>query len=351
MQLFKHTNFDFLRWRWHAIALSWVIIIAGIVTIAMKGIPKGVEFAGGTVVIEEFDDASVTVQRVREALDRNYTGGGQNTLVQSFGDPSGRRFMIRVPQVGAESGAALGKEGQQVEDALRKANLGNFRRVGGQIVGATVGRELESKGLWATALSLIGILAYLAFRFQFSFGVGAVVATIHDLLITFAFLAFFQYDLTLNVIAALLTMTGYSTNDTIVIFDRVRENLRSMRRDSMRDVINTSVNQTLSRTIITSGTALLTALALFFFGGEVLRGFAFTMVVGIITGTYSSVFIAAAIVSLWRGTAPTRAGAHAPAPSTPPTAPSRRVRPEGTPTSAPQQPSRRAKPQRKARAS
>src|SRR6185436_17028761 len=147
MQIFKHTNFDFLRWRWHAIALSWVIIIAGIVTIAMKGIPKGVEFAGGTVVIEEFDDQSVTVQKVREALDRNYTGGGQNTLVQSWGDPSARTFMIRVPQVGAESGAALGKEGQQVEDALRKGNVGNFRRVGGQIVGATVGRELESKGL------------------------------------------------------------------------------------------------------------------------------------------------------------------------------------------------------------
>jgi preprotein translocase subunit SecF len=350
MQIFKHTNFDFLRWRWHAIALSWVIIIAGMVTIAMKGIPRGVEFAGGTVVIEEFDDPSVNVQRVREALDRNYTGGGQNTLVQSYGDPSSRQFMIRVPQVGAESGAALGKEGQAVEEALKKANL-SPRRVGGQIVGATVGRELESKGLWATALSLVGILAYLAFRFQLSFGVGAVVATIHDLLITFAFLAFFQYDLTLNVIAALLTMTGYSTNDTIVIFDRVRENLRSMRRDSLPDVINRSVNQTLSRTIITSGTALLTALALFFFGGEVLRGFAFTMVVGIITGTYSSVFIAAAIVSLWRGTAPTRAGAHAPAPSTPPTVPSRRVRPEAATTSAPQQPSRRVKPQRKARAS
>jgi preprotein translocase subunit SecF len=254
--------------------------------------------------------------------------------VQSYGAPSEHLVMIRVPQVGAESGAALSTTAQQVEDALRRGNVGTFRRQGAQIVSATVGRELESKGLWATALSLIGILAYLAFRFQFSFGVGAVVATIHDLLITFAFLAFFRYDLTLNVIAAILTMTGYSTNDTIVIFDRIRENLRSMRRDSMRDVINASVNQTLSRTVITSGTALLTALALFFFGGEVLHGFAFTMVVGIITGTYSSVFIAAAIVSLWRGTAPTRAAAHAPAPAT-----------------APPQPARRSKPQRKARAS
>src|SRR5436309_9960019 len=176
--------------------------------------------------------------------------------------------------------------------------------------------------LSATLLSLLGILGYLAFRFQFSFGVGAVVATIHDLLITFAFLAFFRYDMTLNVIAAILTMTGYSTNDTIVIFDRVRENLRSMRRDSMRDVINASVNQTLSRTIITAGTALLTSLALFFFGGEVLHGFAFTMVVGIITGTYSSVFVAAAVVTFWRGRGPARAAAHAPAPP-PPNQPSR----------------------------
>jgi preprotein translocase subunit SecF len=333
MQLFKRTHFDFLRWRWHAIALSWVIILAGLGTIWVKGIPKGVEFAGGTVVIEQFEQA-VSVEQVRTALDRNYPASGQNTVVQSYGAPSEHLVMIRVPQVGAESGASLSTTAEQVEAALRRGTIGTFRRQGAQIVSATVGRELESKGVWATALSLIGILAYLAFRFQFSFGVGAVVATIHDLLITFAFLAFFRYDLTLNVIAAILTMTGYSTNDTIVIFDRIRENLRSMRRDSMRDVINVSVNQTLSRTVITSGTALLTSLALFFFGGEVLHGFAFTMVVGIITGTYSSVFIAAAIVSLWRGTAPTRAAAHAPAPAT-----------------APPQPARRSRPQRKARAS
>ena len=335
MHIFKHTNYDFLRWRWHAIALSWVIIIGGIIVIATKGIPKGVEFAGGTVLIERFDQA-VSVQQVRAALDRNYPGGGQNTVVQSTGDPSLHMVMIRVPQVGSESGAALSTEAAKVEDALKNGNLGTFHRESAEIVGATVGRELTSRGISATVLSLVGILLYLAFRFQFSFGVGAVVATIHDLLITLAFLAFFRYDMSLNVIAAILTMTGYSTNDTIVIFDRVRENLRTMRRDSLNHVINVSVNQTLTRTIITSGTALLTALALFFFGGEVLHGFAFTMVVGIITGTYSSVFIAAAIVSLWRGSGPTRAAAHAPAVSV---------------SAAPQQPARRQKPQRKARAS
>jgi preprotein translocase subunit SecF len=334
MHIFNHPNYNFLRWRWHAIALSWIIIIAGGITLATKGIPRGVEFAGGTVLTEQFDRA-VSVEQVRTALDRNYSKGGQNAVVQSYGDPSARMVMIRVPQVGAESGASLSTTAQEIEEALRKANIGALSRQGAEIVSPTVGAEIERKGLLATVLSLVGILLYLAFRFQFSFGVGAVVATIHDLLITMAFLAFFRYDLTLNVIAAILTMTGYSTNDTIVIFDRIRENLRSMRRDSLGEVINASINQTLGRTVITSGTALLTALALFVFGGDVLHGFAFTMVIGIITGTYSSVFIAAAIVSFWRGQGPTRASAHAPAPA----------------TTAPQQPARRSKPQRKARAS
>jgi preprotein translocase subunit SecF len=332
MHIFKNPQFDFLRWRWHAIILSWVVIIAGLAKVATTGLPLGVEFAGGTVVITQFDQP-VTVQQVRSGLDKSFPGGGQNLSINSYGDPSLRQIMVRVPLVGAESGASLSAVQQQVVDALKQANLGNFKVAGTEIVGPAVGRELTSKGIWAMVLSLAGILAYLAFRFQLSFGVGAVVATVHDLLVTFAFLAFFQYDMTLNVIAAILTMTGYSTNDTIVIFDRVRENLRSMRRDSMRDVINASVNQTLGRTVITAGTALLTSLALFFFGGEVLHGFAFTMIVGIITGTYSSVFIAAAMVSFWRARSVTRAAAHAPAPATAP------------------QPARRSKPQRKARAS
>jgi preprotein translocase subunit SecF len=338
MHIFKHANFDFLRYRWHAIALSWIIIIAGAVTFWTKGIPLGIEFAGGTAVIVQFDQTP-SVQQVRAAMDKSFPGGGENVIVQTFGDAASRQVMIRVPHVGAEQGTSLSQTKQQVIDALNKGGVGAFTEKGTQIVGPAVGRELRSKGLTATVLSLLVILGYLAFRFQFSFGVGAVVATIHDLLITLAFLAFFRYDMSLNVIAAILTMTGYSTNDTIVIFDRIRENLRGMRRDSMSHIINASINQTLSRTIITAGTALLTALALFFFGGEVLHGFAFTMVVGIITGTYSSVFIAAAIVSFWRGTAPTRAAAHAPAAMA------------SAMGSAPQQPQRKQKPQRKARAS
>ena len=334
MHIFKDTHYDFLKWRWHAIALSWLIILGGVAIYVAKGIPLGIEFAGGTAVIVKFDQPT-SVQQVRAALDRSFPGGGENVIVQSFGAPSLQQVMVRVPHVGKEQGAELSQTKQQVIDALNKGGVGPFKEAGTQIVGPAVGQELRSKALLATVFSLLGILAYLAFRFQFSFGVGAVVATIHDLLITMAFLVFFRYDMSLNVVAAILTMTGFSTNDTIVIFDRIRENLRGMRRDSLGDVINASINQTLGRTVIVSGTALLTALALFFFGGEVLHGFAFTMVVGIITGTYSSVFIAAAIVSFWRGNAPARAAAHAPAASAP----------------APQQPQRKQKPQRKARAS
>jgi preprotein translocase subunit SecF len=333
MHIFKNTNFDFLRWRVHALVVSWLVIIAGAYVFFTRGIPLGVEFAGGTSVIVQFDQP-VSIQQVRTAIDKGFPGGGAEAVINTYGDPAQHQVMIRVPTVGAESGTALSTTAQQVEKALQDANIGTFKRIGTEIVGPAVGQELRSKAMLATIFSLIGLLIYIAFRFQFSFGIGAVVATIHDLLITLAFLAFFRYDMTLNVIAAILTITGFSTNDTIVIFDRIRENLRVMRRDSLLHVINASINQTLGRTVITSGTALLTALALFFFGGEVLHGFAFTMVVGIVTGTYSSVFIAAAIISFWRSDAPTRAAAHA-----------------HTMAPAPQQPQRKVKPSKKARAS
>ena len=298
MHIFKDTNYNFLRWRWHALALSWAIVLAGVFVMMTKGIPLGVEFAGGTVVVTQFEQ-QVSVQQVRDAMQRAFPG--VETVVQEYGAPGDRQIMVRVPLVGGESDGSLSRSRDQITGALKQAGLGNFSIVGSEIVGPIVGEELTRKGIWATVLSMVAILLYIGVRFQISFGVGAIVATIHDLLVTLAFLAFFQYDLSLNVIAAILTITGYSTNDTIVIFDRVRENARAMRRDGLNDVINRSINQTLGRTIITAGTALMSALALFLFGGEVLRGFAFTMVVGIITGTYSTIFIAAAIVSFWRG--------------------------------------------------
>jgi preprotein translocase subunit SecF len=300
MQIFKTPHFDFLRWRWAAIGLSWLVIIAGIAVIKTKGLPLGVEFSGGTIVIVQFDQQPPDSSVVRAALERAMPGEGQNAVIQRYGEESAHQYMIRVPTVGEEAGGGLSQKADEVLAALKAANVGSFKPAGTVIVGPAVGQDLRRKGILATVLSLIGILLYIAFRFQFSFAVGAVVATIHDLLVTFAFLAFFRYDLSLNVIAAILTVTGYSTNDTIVIFDRVRENIRGMRRDNLYDVVNRSVNQTMGRKVITAGTALLSALALFVFGGEVLHGFAFTMIVGIVTGTYSSVFIAAAIAVIWQ---------------------------------------------------
>jgi preprotein translocase subunit SecF len=310
MHIFNHPNFDFIRWKWQAIALSWVIILAGVFQIATKGLPRGVEFSGGTIVLVRFAQPP-NLDQVRNAL----PGGGADAVVQSYGDPSQHEVSVRVHSTGAEQGTALSNTADAVVAALNTNGLGPIAGTcgpqkptncisGTRIVGPTVGKELEQRGILATVFALGGILVYIAFRFRFSFAVGAVVATIHDLLITMAFLAFFRYELSLNVIAALLTITGYSMNDTIVIYDRIRENMRSMRRDNLATIVNSAVNQMLDRTMITGGLTLLSVIALFFFGGEVLKGFAFTMIVGIITGTYSSVFIAAAIVVIWQGSKP-----------------------------------------------
>lgn len=307
MHIFKNPNFDFVRWKWHAIAISWVVILAGGLLIWTKGMPKGVEFSGGTIVILQFEQPP-DLDKIRTVL----PGGGANAIVQSYGEPAAKQVLIRIHSAGAEVGGSLSATADQVTADLKTANLGNFQVIGTEIVGPTVGKELEQRGLLATVFALAGILVYIALRFRLSFAVGAVVATIHDLLITVAFLAIFKYELSLNVIAALLTITGYSMNDTIVIYDRVRENLRTMRRDNIASVVNAAVNQMLDRTMITGGLTLLSVIALYVFGGEVLKGFAFTMIVGIITGTYSSVFIAAAIVVIWQGRTPLKTAPAAP---------------------------------------
>jgi preprotein translocase subunit SecF len=298
MQIFHSPNFNFVKYRWHALVLSWVVIGAGLAAIFAMGIPLGVEFSGGTQIVLQFDQRP-SIDQVRTALDKGFPGGGQNVIVQTYGTEAQRQIMVRVPHTGKESGTELTRTADEVQGALKAANLGAFSVAGTEVVGPVVGQELTTKGVSAFVLSLFFILLYLWFRFELSFAVGATVATLHDILITLAFLVFFRYDMSLNIIAALLTMTGYSTNDTIVIFDRVRENLRGMRKDNIKDIVNVAINQTLNRTIITGGTVLLSVIALYFFGGEVLRGFAFTMIVGVITGTYSSVFIAAAIVTFW----------------------------------------------------
>ncbi|MFO7694612.1 MAG: protein translocase subunit SecF [Vicinamibacterales bacterium] len=291
MQIFTKPNFNFIRWRWHAIALSVVVIGAGLAyMVSQGGMPLGIDFKGGSIIILKFDRA-VGEDAVRTAL----VGMPGEKVVQQYGPASAHEILVRLPQsVHREEDAPLDENVRTAIAALQQANLGTFE-ASTEVVGPVIGAQLQRKGLLATAFSILGITIYIAFRFRFSFALGAIVATFHDILVTLVFLALFGYDLSLNVVAALLTITGYSVNDTIVIFDRVRENFRSMRRDSLEHVVNTSVNQTLGRTIITAGTTLLSVTALYFFGGEVLEAFAFTMIVGIISGTYSTVFIAAAI--------------------------------------------------------
>ena len=304
MQIFKSPNFNFVRWRWHAIVLSVIVIGIGVATVLTRGLPLGVEFEGGTIVILKFEQEP-DLGAIRTALAAGVPAG-DDAIVQRYDEPERNEVMIRVANVGAETGGELSRTAEAVVEALQTANVGAFTTVGTEIVGPIVGNQLKRQGMLATILALAGILVYIAIRFQFSFAVGAVVAAVHDLLVTLTFLALFQYDMTLNVIAGILTIVGYSVNDTIVIFDRVRENMRAMRRDRLDHIVNVAVNQTLARTIITAGTTLLAVTALFLFGGEVLRGFAFTMIVGVIAGTYSTVFIAAAIAILWQGRRPLR---------------------------------------------
>lgn len=307
MQILSQTNFNFIKWRWHAIALSTVVIIAGIGQIIAQDGPRlGVEFAGGTSMILRFQQP-VLEDAVRNAI-ASLPGGNS---VQRVGEADRNDILVKLPQSAPSAdGQALDDPAQQVENLVRQANLGTFTREETEIVGPVVGQDLQRKGFYATLTAILGIMVYIGLRFRFTFAVGAIVATLHDVLICLIFLNWFGYELTLSIIAALLTMTGYSVNDTIVIFDRVRENTRTMRKDALEPLVNKSVNQTLSRTVITAGTTFLAVAGLYFYGGDALEGFAFTMLVGIISGTYSTVFIAAAIaIVLTKPTAQTQAGA------------------------------------------
>jgi preprotein translocase subunit SecF len=295
MRIFDNPNFNFIKWRWHAIGLSALIVIAGLATvIARGGLPLGVDFTGGTVIVVQFNQA-VDEDAVRNALGSR----ASDAVVQRIGAAGSNEMMIRLPLT--EGDASLDAAERAVLESLRAGGLGDFTPRQREVVSATIGSDLQGKALWATITALGGILAYIAFRFRFSFAVGAVVATFHDILVTLAFLTWFGYDLSLNVVAAILTIAGYSVNDTVVVFDRVRETQRLARKDGLEAVVNRAVNQTLSRTVITAGTTLLAVLALFLFGGDVLRGFAFTMIVGVIAGTYSTVFIASSVAIILSG--------------------------------------------------
>ena len=288
--LFANTRANFTRWRWHAAVLSLVIVLAGLASVVTKGLNLGIDFSGGTLVVVEFSPAGVTEEELRHAV----AGLPGDAVVQRYGAAAERRFMIRLPLTEFGTGG-LDHTVQQIDHALQASGLSGFTFQKRELVSASIGADLQRRGAYAVAASLGAIAVYISARFRPAFAAGAIAATLHDVLVTLACVSLAGYDLSLNIVAALLTIIGYSVNDTIVIFDRVRENASRMPGQALDAVVNLAVNQTLSRTVITAGTAFLSVLALYLFGGEALRGFGFTMMVGIAAGTYSTVFIASSL--------------------------------------------------------
>ncbi len=290
MQFIKNPNFDFLSKRKFAITLSGILILIGLISlIYYKGPKYGIDFTGGTSIELRFEK-SISIGEVRKAISKLGYG---NAEIKQFGAPNEILIRVQEQEVGTE-----------ISDAI-KTELSNsfpdnpFIVQMIQKVGPRIGAELRRKAVWAILIALFAILLYISWRFEFVFAVGAIVALFHDVLITLGIFSILRYEITLAIIAAFLTIVGYSLNDTIVVFDRIRENLKVLRREVFENIINISINQSLSRTIITSLTTLIVVVVLFFFGGEVIRNFAFALIVGIIVGTYSSIFIASPIVVEW----------------------------------------------------
>jgi preprotein translocase subunit SecF len=304
MEIIKNPNLDFMGKAKYFIALSALVIAAGIAWIAMGNLRYGVEFSGGTQLIIHFQNPP-EVDRIRDAVTKVSPGA----VIQTYGDAKSNKVLVRIAQQAPE--ADLDAPARGVREALASSYGQNpILESSSEIVGPIVGAELRQKAVLLTVLGLLFQLIYIAARFRGGvWGVGATIAALHDVLICLGFLALFRFEITLNVIAALLTLVGYSVNDTIVIFDRARENMLHRRKEPMRKLLNDSLNQTLTRTIISNGTTFLAVLGLFLFGGEVLRGFGFTMVVGIITGTYSTLFIAVPLVAWWYSRQETRPAA------------------------------------------
>jgi preprotein translocase subunit SecF len=291
---------DWLGKKWYFLAFSLLFSVAGIISMGMhwasigSPVPLGVDFRGGTQVQLQFQQAPNTNQ-IRQAMDAS---GIKDARIQSYDVATNNEVLISLPEQHDETSLDAGR--QQIVDALHAHYANPFTVRNVQVVGPTVGKQLEKQALLATLYSMAGMLVYLWFRFQLIYGVAAVVACFHDTLITVGFFALLNKEISLTVIAAILTLVGYSMNDTIVVFDRIRENLRLSRRESLPDVVNRSINQTLSRTVLTSGLTFLTVLSLYIFGGQVLNGFSFALVVGILIGTYSSIAIAAPMLVAWQ---------------------------------------------------
>ncbi|MFQ5897895.1 MAG: protein translocase subunit SecF [Candidatus Methylomirabilia bacterium] len=291
LQIFAHANYDFIGRRRWAYLLSTAFVLVGLLHMASQGgLRYGIDFAGGTLIQVRFQRV-LHVDEVRQALTRIGLGG---SVIQQFGDP--REYLIRI-QLGEEPLEGLTK---RVQDAL-VSSIGELevRRV--ESVGPQVGRDLQVQAVYAVLAGMVGILIYTAIRFDFKGGVAAILALVHDVLVSLGALSLGGRELSLPVLAALLTIVGYSINDTIVVYDRIREHRgKAMRKgQSLADIFNAAINQTLSRTLLTSVTSFLVVVVLYLFGGEVLRDFAFVLLVGVVTGTYSSVFVAAPVRVDW----------------------------------------------------
>ncbi len=307
MEFFRNPNVNWLGWKWYFLAFSMIFSVAGIVKMSWNWehpvggmrspVPLGVDFRGGTQVDVQFTNPP-DIDAIRRAVE---AAGVKDAVITSFGPAADHQVLISLPEETNEAALDTGRE--EIESALQ-AHYNNYFNpntgVKVDVVGPTVGRQLEKQATLATLYSMLGMLIYLWFRFQLIYGVAAVVACFHDTLITVGAFALTGREISLTVIAAILTLVGYSMNDTIVVFDRIRENLRLSRRESLTDLVNRSINQTLSRTVLTSGLTFLTVLSLFIFGGEVLNGFSFALVVGILIGTYSSIAIAAPMLVAWQ---------------------------------------------------
>jgi len=281
----KGTHIDFMGKRKLAMAFSLTLILISLVLLFPRGLSFGIDFTGGTLIEVAYPDA-VELGGIRDVLEE---AGFSDIQVQHFG--TARDVLIRIAP---RADTASAKLSEDVMTALKSADTAvEKRRV--EFVGPQVGGELTEQGGLAVLYSLIGILIYVAMRFEYRFSLGAVAALIHDVIITLGVFSLFQVEFDLTVLAAILAVIGYSLNDTIVVFDRIRENFRKMRKGSPSEIMNASINQTLSRTLMTSGTTMLVLVALFLLGGEIIHSFALALIVGVFVGTYSSIFVAGAL--------------------------------------------------------
>jgi len=277
---------DFMRWHFFGFAFSGVLTVVTIVLFLMQGLNYGIDFVGGTLIEARNISGPADLAAMRARLEALHLG---DPSLQTFGSP--QDVLIRLPQQPGGDAAQM-KAVQQAREALGPGI--DYRRV--EVVGPSVGGELIRAGVLATVLALGAIMIYIWFRFEWQFGIGATLSTLHDVVTTVGLFAIFQLEFNLTTLAAILTIAGYSINDTVVIYDRVRESMRKYRTMSLRELINLALNETLSRTILTVSTVALAVLALLIFGGQVLRGFSIAMLWGIAIGTYSSLFIAAPLL-------------------------------------------------------